>query len=557
MKIMKALRITCALAIVVGFGAKGSEPFVKSSDDRARIEQALPPRAIVPPVKPRRLLIFTLNVGYGGHPSIAYANEAFTAMGRKTGAFETVVSSDPAAFERDSLKTFDAVFFNNTVGNCFTNADLRQNLLEFITGGGGLLGVHGTSVAFTRWPGAIEDWPEFGCLIGARGANHKDSNEDVWMKLDDPDHPINRVFGGRGFEYRDEFFRPQGTYSRLRDRVLLSIDTTRTDPNKGQPRGDCYRADNDYAVAWVRNYGRGRVFYCTIAHNPYVFYDPTMLQFYLAAIQFALGDLPCPTTPSARLTPAVRSQEELGWRLGLEPADVRNLTLFDSFEQAAQAGLVYVGGSSRQSVSKELAKRFGPELNDTELSQIRLKLDGVGLRLLTCEIGSLPEDELECRRLFHFARKMGIETFIVALNPDTLDLTERLSAEYDVNVAFHGELEPVLKAIRDRNPHLGACGDVKAWLEAGVDPIQAVRALKWRLLTLDLPEPSKPGNREQATASTERNERLLSEVRRLQWHPTMFGLSDSDDGRSSAGTLAAAREEFDRITLNLSKTEER
>lgn len=118
----------------------------------ARIEAALPQKAPAVPKRPRRLLIFDLNVGYGnGHPSIPAANEAFTLMGKRTGAFETVVTRDPAIFERESLKNFDAVFLNNTVGNLFEDPALRQNLLEFVYGGGGLMGVHGTSVAFTRW----------------------------------------------------------------------------------------------------------------------------------------------------------------------------------------------------------------------------------------------------------------------------------------------------------------------------------------------------------------------------------------------------------------------
>jgi len=82
--------------------------------------------------------------------------------------------------------------------------------------------------------------------------------------------------------------------------------------------GQLVREDQDYALAWVRQYGRGRVFYCTIAHSPSNFWDPKLLQFYLAAVQFAVGDLPAPTTPSNKLTPAMRAQEQLGWRLGLE-----------------------------------------------------------------------------------------------------------------------------------------------------------------------------------------------------------------------------------------------
>ena len=64
------------------------------------------------------------------------------------------MNRDPSVFAAESLKQYDAVFLNNTVGNMFQDATLRQNLLEFVVGGGGLLGVHGTSVAFTNWPGA-------------------------------------------------------------------------------------------------------------------------------------------------------------------------------------------------------------------------------------------------------------------------------------------------------------------------------------------------------------------------------------------------------------------
>jgi len=332
--------------IVIGIEAK----VVLEPGQRQRIEAAIPTKAIAVPRRHRKLLIFDLNVGYGGHRSIPTANLAFTLMGAKTGAFETVISRDPSVFKPESLRRFDAVFLNNTVGNLFEDPGLRQSLVEFVYGGGGLLGVHGTSVAFTRWPGAHEDWPEFGIMLGARGASHRDSDEHIFIKLDDPNHPLNQPFGGKGFEYRDEFFRFHGPYSRHRVRVLFSIDTDKTDINQGAARGNCFREDNDYALAWVRQYGRGRVFYCTIGHNPYVFWDPKMLQFYLAAAQFALGDLPAPTIPSGKLTPAIRAQEKLGWRLGIEAYTFHKYTLFEAIERTAQLGLPYMGGLSFQKV---------------------------------------------------------------------------------------------------------------------------------------------------------------------------------------------------------------
>lgn len=290
------------LLTVVVTAAQGAEgvvvpPSIVTESQRQQIEAAIPEKAAIAPAQPRNLLIFELNVGYGGHHSIPYANLAFARMGKKTGAFEATLSHDPRVFESSSLNQYQAVLFNNTVGNLFQDRQLRSNLLEFVRNGGGLMGLHGTSVAFTRWPGAQEDWPEFGEMLGARGAAHREPKEAVWIKLDDPQHPINRAFGGKGFEYRDEFFRVHAPYSRDKVRVLLSIDTKKTDLDRGPWRGRPERADNDYALAWVRAFGKGRVFYSTIAHNPEVFWDPAMLRFYLAATQFALGDLPGPTEP--------------------------------------------------------------------------------------------------------------------------------------------------------------------------------------------------------------------------------------------------------------------
>ena len=548
----------------IGIAAAGAQ-VGSDAQERERVEAAIPAKAIVSPHKPRKLLIFDLNVGYGGHPSIATANLAFELMGRRTGAFDTVVSRDPQVFKPESLRGFDAVFLNNTVGNLFEDPALRQSLVEFVYAGGGLLGVHGTSVAFTRWPGAHEDWPEFGLMLGARGANHRDSREHVVIKLDDPEHPLNAPFGGTGFEYRDEFFRFHDAYSRHRVRVLFSIDTERTDFGGPLPRG-CQRADNDYALAWVRRYGRGRVFYCTIAHNPDVFWDPRMLRFYLAAAQFALGDLPAPTVPSSRLSPAVRAQEKLGWRLGVEAYTFHKYTLFEAIDKTAELGLPYMGGLSFQKVSKEIPKDFDPQLTDDELRQVRLKLDAAGVTMLTYYIHNIPGDEAGCRKVFEFGRKIGIETLMSEPAPAALDTIERFCDEYDIRVALHNHdqkaspqywrPEGILEACRGRSRRLGACADLGYWMRSGIDPIEAARTLKERLITVqmhDLHERSPQGHDVPWGTGAGQTEPFLRELRRLGIQPTMFGLEYSRDWLTSMPALAESVQFFNRVSLDLAK----
>lgn len=537
---------------------------IVTEEARARIEEAVPAKAIVPPAKPRKLLIFDVNVGYPGHPSRFYANLALQRMGEKTGAFETVVSRDPSVFEPKSLKQFDAVFLNNTVGNLFEDPRLRQSLLEFVCAGGGLLGVHGTSVAFTHWPGAREDWPEFGVMLGGRGARHRENDEHVFIKLDCPNHPLNQCFGGQGFEYRDEFFRVHDPYSRERVRVLFSIDTEKTDLTPKNPRWKQEREDNDYALAWIRSYGKGRVFYGTIAHNPYVFWDPQMLRFYLGAVQFALGDLPAPTTPSAQLTPAVKAQEKLGWRLGMTAYTFHKYTLFEAIDKTKELGLSYFGGLSFQKVSREIPKNFDCQLSDDELRQIRLKLDSAGVRLVTHFYARIPGDEEECRRVFEFGRKMGIETFISEPPLEALDTIERFCDEYDISLAIHnhGEKqsphywhpEKVLAVCKDRSRRIGVCADTGYWMRSGLDPIEGVRTIGDRLVAIqmhDLHELSPEGHDVPWGTGTGEVEKLLKEFQRLGIKPTMFGLEYSYDWFDSMPEVAQSVDFFNVVSLKL------
>ena len=54
------------------------------------------------------------------------------------------------------------------------------------------------------------------------------------------------------------------------------------------------RKDQDYWVSWVKPYQKGRVFYCSLGHNDRTYCDPNILKFFLAGIQYAMGDLKAP-----------------------------------------------------------------------------------------------------------------------------------------------------------------------------------------------------------------------------------------------------------------------
>lgn len=243
------------------------------------------------PARPRKVLVW----GHGWtHTPNVFAEEAIKILGRKTGAFAAVVSDDPRLLLGDRLPQFDALVMNNIhESNPFLPDDfakrtqlgkeaaqkfdqaVKQSVLEFVSSGRGIVGTHAATAA-------LRNWPEYGQMMGGYYGGH--ILQDVVIKPELPDHPVNACFQGKPWKIHDEIYLFSEPYSRDRLQVLLSLDLDQmTDPGK--------RPDKDYAVSWVRRHGKGRVFYTTVGHCEQTHLDLLFLRHLLAGIQYAIGDL--------------------------------------------------------------------------------------------------------------------------------------------------------------------------------------------------------------------------------------------------------------------------
>src|SRR5262245_20808359 len=125
--------------------------------DKQKIDQALPAKATVKPQRPRKLLLLNYNVNDTGrrpdvHTSVPYGNYAIEEMGRKTGAYATVFSSEIESLRPENLTQFDAICFNNTTGVLTTDPALRQSLLSFVAKGKGFVAFHaGGAATFVQY----------------------------------------------------------------------------------------------------------------------------------------------------------------------------------------------------------------------------------------------------------------------------------------------------------------------------------------------------------------------------------------------------------------------
>jgi len=257
---------------------------------------AAPAKPTAQPAKARKVLVCTEALGFP-HDSIPIGAKAIEIMGKKSGAWETVISNDRYIFEPEVLAQFDAVMMMSTTGELFgaekaANERMRKALVDFVAGGKGLAGSHAATDCSYQWR-------EYGDMIGGYFAGHPWGR--IVFKVDDPTSPITAAFKGQGFEVSDEMYTFRDPYSRQKQRVLVSIDLEKSklkdEPGKpGFKQGE-NRNDHDYAISWIKEYGQGRVFYCSFGHAHNIFWNPAIVQHYFDGMQYAIGDLKADATP--------------------------------------------------------------------------------------------------------------------------------------------------------------------------------------------------------------------------------------------------------------------
>jgi sugar phosphate isomerase/epimerase len=191
-------------------------------------------------------------------------------------------------------------------------------------------------------------------------------------------------------------------------------------------------------------------------------------------------------------------------------------------------------------------------------------MEAADVRMLTYYAQDIPKDEAACRRLFEFSRKLGVETLMCEPKPEQLDLLDKLANEYGINIAIHNHgpnispvwwnPENILKACEGRSKRIGAAPDLGYWLRHGIDPVEAVRLLKDRILTVqmhDLHEAGENGHDVPWGTGIGKSREFFQELHRLGVKPTMIGLEYSHDWMESMPEAAKCIEFFNTTTLEL------
>ncbi len=174
-------------------------------------------------------------------------------------------------------------------------------------------------------------------------------------------------------------------------------------------------------------------------------------------------------------------KRKMEWRLGLQSYSLRTMPFDKAVATVKELGLTYL-------------EAFPGHLPTARAEEAKKILQEHGIKLIAYGVVGMSNNEEAMRRLFDFARAMGIEVLTADPTPDSFGLLDKLVEEYGIYVAIHNHgpgsrypgVDSVVKAIQGHHERIGLCYDTGHGARAGDDIVEAVRKIGKRIYGVHL-----------------------------------------------------------------------
>ena len=207
----------------------------------------------------------------------------------------------------------------------------------------------------------------------------------------------------------------------------------------------------------------------------------------------------------ALLAHASASEPPSGIEIGVAAYTFRHLTAFEAIEKTKECGGDVFEFFLWQKLSPENPKVvLDMNLSDEHIAKLKAKLKATGVRAVNAYFNNAPfQDkagaEVGVRKLFEFARKLGLRGLTGETTPDQLDLVEKLVKEYDIQLCFHNhphnpkkpeylnwDPKYLYSLMEKRDPRMGFSVDTGHLVRSGIDVVETLKLYKGRAHSVHL-----------------------------------------------------------------------
>jgi sugar phosphate isomerase/epimerase len=202
--------------------------------------------------------------------------------------------------------------------------------------------------------------------------------------------------------------------------------------------------------------------------------------------------------------PNYAAMDKLGWKLAAQAYTFgRNgVSCFDTLDILKDLGIRYVELFPGQSLSADHKDvKTGPAMSAADISALKAKLQATGVTAVAFGVTGIGNNEANARKLFEWAKTMGITTIVSEPAANEFELIDKLANEYKIKVALHNHPKPspywdpqvVLDRTQGRSNMIGACSDTGHWARSGLVALDCLKKLEGKTVELHFKDLNKSG----------------------------------------------------------------
>ncbi len=229
----------------------------------------------------------------------------------------------------------------------------------------------------------------------------------------------------------------------------------------------------------------------------------------LIALQLTAGLLLVLTSKNAPAQPKIPREYTInGFAIGCQAYTFNHFTVFEAIEKTAQAGGRVIEFYPGQKLSQEEPTvLWNHNASDEIIAKVKARLAQFNIKAVNYGVVPIPEDEAGARKIFDFAKKMGLRA-VTTESTESIDTIEKLVKEYDIADGYHTpprrpndpkykvwDPNYIAQLVKGRDERIGACADTGHWARSGIKPLEGLEILKGRIISShlkDLNEFGKP-----------------------------------------------------------------
>jgi len=189
------------------------------------------------------------------------------------------------------------------------------------------------------------------------------------------------------------------------------------------------------------------------------------------------------------------------WKLGSQAYTFRLFSLEETLEKLNSIGVKYVELYPGQKIEKGGEETTAFSVSQEKRETIKKLLEKYDIQAVAYGVVTASNEDWPA--VFEFAKELGIGIITTEPKPDQFDLVEKLCEEYDIKVALHNHPVPSLywhpevplRLLEGRSPLMGVCADIGHWVRSGLNPVECLKKLEGRVISLHIKDLNEWGVR--------------------------------------------------------------